>query len=189
MRGWVKIFLIMILLPIFIGGIVLLIAGRPMAFEILHRRTASKFPEVKWISTEDLARWQADRGQPQPFILDARTSPEFEVSHLKGARQIDPYKPSLKVLDRMPRDSAVVVYSSAAYRGARVASWLAKAGYTKVLSLTGGIFQWANEGKPLFKEENRPTALVHPYDRRWGLLVQKSYRAQAPDVAEQSAAP
>ena len=32
MRGWVKVFVIMILLPILIGGIVLLIAGRPLAF-------------------------------------------------------------------------------------------------------------------------------------------------------------
>jgi rhodanese-related sulfurtransferase len=189
MRGWVKVFLIMILLPIVIGGIVLLIAGRPVAFEILHRRTASKFPEVKWITTEDLARRQANSGQPQPVILDARTIPEFELSHLKGAKEIDPYKPSLKVLEGVPRDTTVVIYSSAGYRGARVASWLAKAGYSKVLNLTGGLFQWANEGKPLFKEESRPTALVHPYDRRWGLLLDKSFRAPAPEVAAQSAAP
>ncbi|HEY0351514.1 MAG TPA: hypothetical protein VGC48_05300, partial [Gemmatimonadales bacterium] len=84
MRGWVKVFVIMILLPILIGGIVLLIAGRPLAFQILQRRTASKFPEVQWITTENLARWRADSGRPQPVILDARTGPEFELSHLKG---------------------------------------------------------------------------------------------------------
>jgi rhodanese-related sulfurtransferase len=189
MRGWVKVFLIMILLPILIGGVVLLIAGRPLAFEVLQRRTASKFPEVKWITTEDLARWRADSSQPQPVILDARTGPEFELSHLKGARLIDPYKPSLRALQGFPRDTALVVYSSAGYRGARVASWLGKAGYTKGLNLSGGLFQWANEGRPLFREENRPTAMVHPFDRKWGLLVEKSYRAQAPDLDAQSAAP
>jgi rhodanese-related sulfurtransferase len=189
MRGWVKVFLIMILLPIVIGGVVLLIAGRPVAFEVLQRRTASKFPEVKWITTEDLARWRADSGRPQPVILDARTGPEFELSHLKGATLIDPYKPSLKVLHGLPRDTALVVYSSAGYRGARVASWLGKAGYTSGLNLSGGLFQWANEGRPLFRGENRPTAMVHPYDRKWGLLVEKRYRGQAPDLEPQSAAP
>jgi rhodanese-related sulfurtransferase len=189
MRGWVKVFLIMILLPILIGGIVLLIAGRPLAFQILQRRTASKFPEVKWITSEDLARWRADSGRSQPVILDARTGPEFELSHLKGAFPIDPYKPSLRALQGFPRDTALVVYSSAGYRGARVASWLGKEGYTKGLNLSGGLFQWANEGRPLFREENRPTAMVHPFDRKWGLLVEKSYRAQAPELEAQSAAP
>jgi rhodanese-related sulfurtransferase len=189
MRAWVKVFLIMIVIPILIGGVVLLIAGRPLAFEVLQRRTAGKFPEVKWITTTDLDRWRADLGQAQPVVLDARTAPEFELSHLKGALLIDPYKPSLRGLQGLPQDTALVVYSSAGYRGARVASWLRKAGYSKALNLSGGLFQWANEGRPLFREENRPTAVVHPYDRKWGLLVERRYRAQAPDLDAQSAAP
>jgi rhodanese-related sulfurtransferase len=189
MRGWVKVFLIMVLLPILVGGVVLFIAGRPVAFEVLKRRTANKFPDVKWISSEDLGRWLDDKGQPQPVLLDARTPSEFELSHLKGARRIDPYRPSLKPLHGFPRDTSMVVYSSAGYRSARVAAWLGKAGYTGTSSLAGGVFKWANEGKPLFKEENRPTAVVHPYDRRWGLLVEGRYRAEAGDVEPQSAAP
>jgi 3-mercaptopyruvate sulfurtransferase SseA len=92
-------------------------------------------------------------------------------------------------LQGLPRDTALVVSSSAGYRGARVASWLGKAGYTKGLNLSGGLFQWANEGRPLFRGESRPTAMVHPYDRKWGLLVEKRYRAQAPDLEAQSVAP
>jgi rhodanese-related sulfurtransferase len=158
-------------------------------FEILQWRTASKFPQVKWIESADLVRWQADPGQPQPVVLDARTAPEFELSHLKGAVHIDPYRPSLRPLRGFPKDTSIVVYSSAGYRGARVANWLDKVGYTKVANLAGGIFQWANEGKPIFKEETRPTAIVHPYDRKWGQLVEGRYRAQAPEVAKESAAP
>jgi rhodanese-related sulfurtransferase len=189
MRGWVKVLLIMIFLPILIGGVVLFIAGRPVAFEMLQRRIASKFPEVKWISTQELARWRDDRGQPQPVVLDARTTPEVELSHLRGAIPIDPYRPSLRTVASFPKDTPLVVYSSAGYRSARVASWLANAGYTNVRNLAGSIFQWANEGRPLFKEEDRPTAVVHPYDRKWGLLVEGRYRARAPGVEERSAAP
>jgi len=189
MPTWVKVLLIMIVLPILIGGVVLFVAGRPLAFEILQRRTAAKFPEVKWITTDELARWQADVGQPQPMLLDARTAPEFALSHVKGSVPIDPYRPSLRPLRGVPKPGTVVVYSSAGYRGARVASWLKKAGYTGVVNLSGGLFKWANEGRPLFREENRPTALVHPYDRRWGLLVEGRYRAEAPDLEKRSAAP
>jgi rhodanese-related sulfurtransferase len=189
MRGWVKVLLIMIVLPILLGGIVLFVAGRPAAFELLQRRIAARFPEVKWISTVDLGRWQDDTGQPQPVILDARTPPEYAVSHLRGALAIDPYRPSLKPLSGVPPSGSIVVYSSAGYRGARVASWLVKAGYTSVVNLSGGIFKWVNEGRPLFREGNRPAALVHPYDQRWGMLVEGRYRAKAPDLEKRSAAP
>jgi rhodanese-related sulfurtransferase len=189
MRGWVKVLLVMVVLPIILGGIVLFVAGRPVAFEILQRRIAGRFPEVKWISTADLGRWQDDTGQPQPVVLDARTLAEYAVSHLRGAVAIDPYRPSLRPLQGVQASGSIVVYSSAGYRGARVASWLARAGYTSVVNLSGGIFKWANEGRPLFQEANRPTALVHPYDRRWGMLVDGRYRAEAPEMEKRSAAP
>ena len=189
MRGWVKVLLIMILLPVVIGGVVLFVAGRPVAFEILQWRTEARFPEVRWITTHQLATWQEDTLQPQPLLLDARTEPEYGISHLKGSVQIDPYRPSLNSLQGVPQDSAIVVYSSAGYRGARVASWLAKSGYTTVVNLAGGVFKWANEDRPLFRERDRPTAMVHPYDQRWGYLVEGRYRAQASDVGRRSAAP
>ncbi len=188
-RGWVKVLLTVILLPILIGGIVLLVAGRPLAFEVIQRKTAARFPEVKWIPTGELATWQADTGQPQPILVDARTPTEFAISHLPGALPIDPYRPSLRSLKNPPTQTAIVVYSSAGYRGARVASWLTKQGYGTVVNLTGGIFKWANEGRPLLREEGHPAATVHPYDQRWGYLVEKRYRAPAPDVPKQSAAP
>lgn len=189
MRGWVKVLLIMILLPILVGGVVLFIGGRALAFEILEHRIASRFPEVRWIDTGELARWRDQPGQLQPVVLDARTGPEFALSHLQGAAAIDPYKPSLNPLRGVAKNAPVVVYSSAGYRGARVASWLGRNGYSNVRNLTGGVFQWANEGRPLFKEGERPTAWVHPYDNRWGLLVDGRYRAQAGPVEERAAAP
>jgi rhodanese-related sulfurtransferase len=186
---WLKILLLVIVVPILVGAIVLLVAGRPAAFELLQRRITARFPEVKWISSKDLARWQDDSGQPQPLILDARTEPEFAVSHLRGAVPIDPYQPSLRPLRGTDSAQAIVVYSSAGYRGARVASWLGRAGYTSVVNLSGGLFKWANEERPIFRGENQPAALVHPYDRRWGLLLEGRHRADAPEVEKRSAGP
>jgi len=84
---------------------------------------------------------------------------------------------------------AIVVYSSAGYRGARVTSWLNRAGYTSVVNLSGGLFKWANEGRPMIRDENTATSLVHPYDRRWGLLVDGRHRAEAAEVEKRSAGP
>ena len=126
----------------------MLVAGRPLVFELLQRGTSYKFPRRKWIVTRDLARWREDPARSQPLLLDARTEAEYEVSHLQGARRIDPYRPSLAGLSRVPKDTPIVVYSSAGYRGARVASWLGQAGYPNVQNLGSSLFQWANEGQP-----------------------------------------
>src|SRR3954452_6144674 len=85
MPGWIKVLLVLVVFPILLGLAVLFVAGRPIAFEALQRRTAARFPDVKWISTDDLGRWQSDPGQPQPVLLDARTQPEYAISHLEHA--------------------------------------------------------------------------------------------------------
>jgi 3-mercaptopyruvate sulfurtransferase SseA len=87
-----------------------------------------------------------------------------------------------------PRDTAIVLYSSVGYRGARVANFLERQGYTQVFNLEGGQFLWANEGHPVFRQD-RPTADVHPYDPRWGLLLESQYRIEAPPLEKKSAAP
>ena len=190
MRRLLKLFLVLFVIPTLIGGVVLLLAGRPLAFELLQRGTSYKFRDVKWIVTKDLARWRQDRARPQPVLLDARTEAEYEVSHLPGARRIDPYRPSLLGLSRFPKDTPIVVYSSAGYRGARVASWLGEQGYPNVQNLGSSLFQWTNEGRPVVKGGG-PAELVHPYDGwwGWGWLLEGKYRAQVPGVERRSVAP
>jgi rhodanese-related sulfurtransferase len=190
MRRLMKLFLVLFVLPTLIGGVVMLVAGRPLAFEILQRGTSYKFPDVKWIVTRDLARWREDPSLSQPVLLDARTEAEYEVSHLQHAMWIDPYRPSLVGLTRFPKDTPIVVYSSAGYRGALVASWLGQAGYPRVQNLGSSLFQWVNEDRPIFKGGRR-AEVVHPYDGRWGWgwLVEGKYRAQVPGVERHSAAP
>jgi rhodanese-related sulfurtransferase len=187
-RRIAQLLLVVVVLPILIGGIVLLLTGRSAAFEVVRWRTERKFPEVSWLKAESLASWQSDPAKPHPVLLDARTEDEFAVSRLNGAARIDPYRPSLRPLQKFPKDTSIVVYSSAGYRGARVASWLTRAGYTNVRNLAGGIFAWVNEGRPIFRGGS-PAAQVHPYDQLWGRLVQAKYRAEAPDVQKRSAAP
>ena len=82
-----------------------------------------------------------------------------------------------------------MVYSSAGYRGARVAGWLSRAGYTNVRNLAGRHYSSGSTRDGRSSGRTGPRALVHPYDRRWGLLLEGRYRAEAPDVEKQSAGP
>jgi rhodanese-related sulfurtransferase len=177
-----------VVVPILIGAAVVLIAGRGVAFEIVRRLTARKLPDVQWITAADLARWREDPGRTQPILLDARTEPEYQVAHLRDAVRMDAGRPSLRLLRGHATNDPLVVYGSVGYRGARLAHWLGGQGFTNVRNLSGGIFQWANEDRPVFRD-NRPTLQVHPYDRRWGLMLESQFRAPVPDVETPFAAP
>jgi rhodanese-related sulfurtransferase len=187
-RRWVRIVLFLFLIPLLIGAGVAFFAGRPIAFDVIRRVTDHKFPDGKWVAAADLVGWRTDPGRAPPVVLDARTEVEYAVSHLDGAVRIDPYRPSLRPLRGFPKDTAIVLYSSVGYRGARVADFLARQRYTQVYNLEGGQFRWVNEGHPVFRQ-NRPIAEVHPYNPSWGLLLDSQYRIKAPPIEKKSAAP
>jgi len=47
-----------------------------------------------------------------------------------------------------------------------------RAGVANVFNLTGSIFRWANEGRPLRSGDERVQA-VHPFDEDWGRLLDR----------------
>lgn len=162
--------------------------GRPLALRVVTWKTARRFPQVKWVDADSLQAWMDAGLRGQPLILDARTQDEFTVSRIPGAVRIDPYRPDVRSLGAPARDTAIVVYSSVGYRGARVADWMRGQGYGRVSDLAGGIFGWVNAGRRVIRADG-PTALVHPFDRRWGRLLAPAHRADVPPLPSESAAP
>ena len=147
-----------------------------LAFNIIKGLAIRKFPSVEWISTEEFAQWLADPLKPQPILLDARSEAEYAVGHLRQSQRIEPHDPDLAQFTES-KDKPIVVYCSVGYRSARIAERLQQAGFSVVYNLEGSIFQWANEGRSVFKDD-RPTMLVHPYNALWGKLLKSEYRAQ-----------
>ncbi|HKU61558.1 MAG TPA: rhodanese-like domain-containing protein [Gemmatimonadales bacterium] len=180
--------LVVFVLPVLVGLGVMLLAGPPIAFEVVRRLATRRFPDVHWIDTKGLAAWLTDTKRVRPVLLDARTRDEYAVSHLPGALRMDPYRPLLRPLRGMSKDTAIVVYSTVGYRGARLVHWLTAQGYNNATALSGSIFAWANEGRPL-EREGRPVAQVHPYDDSWKYLLSSDYRIEVPPVEKKSAAP
>lgn len=137
---------------------------------------SARFPGVQWVSTSDLSRWMASAGRT--YLLDAREVAEYRVSHLRNAERIDPDSPDIASL-RIPRSGRVVVYCSVGWRSADIAKQLTRAGFTNVFNLEGGIFQWANEGRPVHRGRQRVNA-VHPYDETWGRMLDAPLRRYDP---------
>ena len=132
----------------------------------IKARIAKEFPNVKSIGTAELAKVE-----PKPVLLDVRTAAEFDVSHLAGARRADPEATAASVA--LPKNTPIVTYCSVGYRSAKFAQRLQDAGFTNVRNLEGSIFQWANEGRPI-----EPAGKVHPYNSKWGALLNPTLRAK-----------
>ncbi len=154
-----------------------LFSWRWLGWQVVKAETRHKFPTVQRIQTRGLAAWLADPQRPKPVLLDIREPAEFDVSHLADARRVEPGTDPAKL--GLPKDGPIVTYCSVGYRSADYAQQLQKAGYTNVHNLEGSIFQWANEGRPVFKD-GREVEKVHPYNATWGKLLKPTLRANVP---------
>lgn len=116
------------------------------------------------------------RHQPAPILLDTREAPEFAVSHLRGARLVGYDTFSLATAQDLPRNAPIVVYCSVGARNEKIGAQLKQAGFTNVHSLYGGLFEWVNEGQPVYTTANQLTARVHAYAPNWGIWLQRGQK-------------
>ena len=135
-----------------------------------------RFPEIRQISTEGLARWIRKPRDASLVLLDVRTSEEFAVSHIRGARLIVPGLDPMKSLTDVEKDRTIVAYCSLGHRSSQLVRELQNLGYTNVYNLEGSIFKWANEGRELVRGEEC-VQTVHPYNDSWGHLLDPIYRS------------
>lgn len=146
--------------------------GSASDMETVKAEVRAKYPDVKGLSTRELADWLADAKRKPPVLVDARSEAEYAVSRIPGARRAE----KVSALADVPKDAPIVAYCSVGYRSAILARKLADAGYTNVVNLEGSIFEWANDGRPLEKDGGKAER-VHPYDETWGKLLKPDKRA------------
>ena len=110
---------------------------------------------------------------PGAHLLDARSTEEFEVSHLSGSKFVgyDDFK--MSSVEQISKTDTIVVYCSIGYRSERIGEKLLEAGYKNVFNLYGGIFDWKNNDKTVVNAKNEPTEKVHAYNKTWGLFLDK----------------
>jgi rhodanese-related sulfurtransferase len=153
--------------------------SQDLTWRAVQHMIDADYPDVPSITTDSLAERLADETAPQPLLLDARSPEEYAVSHLRGARRVDPGANAYPSLDTLAADRPIVVYCSVGYRSAGVAKTLREQGFTTVANLEGSIFRWANDGRPVYRDGQR-VAAVHPYDASWGTLLVDSLHAYRP---------
>ncbi|MBC6607830.1 rhodanese-like domain-containing protein [Hymenobacter sp. BT188] len=131
----------------------------------LYRETV---PTIQAAALADMLRDKPKK----VLVLDTRTHAEYKVSHLTGARFVDFDSFEKNEFKGLPRDQTVVVYCSVGYRSERVGERLKALGFRDVRNLYGGIFQWVNEGRPVYNAAG-PTRQIHPYSALWSVWLRQ----------------
>lgn len=105
------------------------------------------------------------------IFLDARDQSEYDVSHIHNALRIGYDDFDLSRAKGIKRNQKIVVYCSVGYRSEKISQRLIKAGFSNVSNLYGGIFEWVNEGKPVYNIHNETTLNVHAFSISWGVWL------------------
>ena len=111
----------------------------------------------------------------QMVLLDTRSREEYDVSHLQDALWVGYDHFSIDSVTRQipDKNKTVVVYCSVGVRSEDIGEKLIANGYRDVKNLYGGIFEWKNEGYPVYDNSGKKTEKVHAYSKQWGKLLTK----------------
>ncbi|MGP1992206.1 rhodanese-like domain-containing protein [Zobellia laminariae] len=122
---------------------------------------------VDYIHVEALEKTES------PILLDAREKKEYDVSHLENAIWVgyDTFQLDSVLQKVQNKNSEIVVYCSIGVRSENIGEELEEAGYTNVKNLYGGIFEWKNEGLPVYDSIGNTTEKVHAFNKHWGKLL------------------
>jgi len=86
----------------------------------------------------------------RPLLIDVREHHEWEEGHVPGALHLPRGFLEMRIETLVAdRDMAIVLYCAAGNRSLLAAESLARLGYGRVESLTGGIKRWKDEGRAL----------------------------------------
>ena len=107
-------------------------------------------------------------------LLDAREPQEYNIAHIAGAKNIGYDNYNLKILESVPKNSKIVVYCSIGYRSEKIASKIMKLGYKDVSNLYGSIFEWVNQGYPVYDTNEKLTNQIHTYNKSWSKWVENN---------------
>ncbi len=109
-------------------------------------------------------------------LLDTRSKEEFEVSHLPNAYFLDYDDFETEKVNRIKRDTPIIVYCTVGYRSERIGEKLLKMGFKNVHNLYGGIFEWVNEGNSVVNNSKHVTDTVHTYNKNWSQWLVKGVK-------------
>jgi rhodanese-related sulfurtransferase len=126
---------------IFLIGLIL-VSGGALLIPSLQRRGA----KVSLLQATQLMN------QNKSIVIDVREVAEFEVGHIKSAKNI-PLSDLSKRMTELEKQKAnpVIVVCASGTRSATAVAMFTRAGFTQAVSMDGGMSAWQTQGLPVVK--------------------------------------
>ena len=140
--------------------------------EMVTEMAENAVPIIKYNKVNKLT----EKGKSIVF-LDARELKEFKISHIKNAIHVGYDNFDNKTVSSLNKNAIIVIYCSVGYRSGKIGLKLRKMGFTNVFNLYGGLFEWANNGNPIYQKDKK-TNKVHPYNTKWGKWLKPELRSK-----------
>lgn len=129
---------------------------------------------VPLISVEDFSKLD----KQNLYLLDTREEKEFNVSHIKNARNTGYFWFDMRKIYDIPYNATLVLYCSVGIRSEKIAEKLISAGYKNIFNLYGGIFEWVNQGHPVYKQNGVQTSEIHTFNKAWSRWVERGTKVE-----------
>ena len=102
--------------------------------------------------TVDDSRFAKDITSDDFYLLDVRTTDEYNGGHIENAHNIEVLDPNFahNAKTTLPKDKIIAVYCGTGKRSGIASERLTNMGY-KVVNLEGGLTEWEKEGYPVQK--------------------------------------
>lgn len=97
---------------------------------------------MEHLSAAELAHWLADPTREPPVLLDVREPWEYETCHIQGSLLMPMATVPARQEELHPEKPVVCICHHGA-RSMQVGAFLERAGFEKVINLTGGVHGWA----------------------------------------------
>lgn len=100
------------------------------------------------LSPEVSVETAAQMREEGAYILDVREQSEWDQFRIPGSTLI-PLDSLRQQIDRVPKDTNIVVVCRTGNRSAEARDILLRAGYLDVTSMSGGVTEWHKKGFPI----------------------------------------
>jgi rhodanese-related sulfurtransferase len=105
---------------------------------------------IQQLRASELARWRSEPERPAPVLVDVREPWEYEYCRIDGSLSM-PLSELGRRYAEIPAAQPVVTVCHHGMRSMHAAAFLARAGFTDVYNLYGGVAAWAAEVDPGMK--------------------------------------
>ena len=129
---------------------------------VLKTILSSKIPSV---TVGDIS------GLKNIVFMDCREKKEYDVSHIYHAIPVGYEDFNLSRVKFLSKEVRIVAYCSIGKRSENITRKLIAAGFVNTVNLYGGIFEWVNEGNPVYDNKDNKTNRVHAYGKFWGKFL------------------